>query len=88
MSQYNELKKIANRANLSLDNIENIKIPLYRIELQYKFIDYAQSCDKLKFEAQKRLGELNATREELIDKFEVREFIKKSFKNICIKKSH
>ena len=88
LSQYNELKKIANRANLSLDNIENIKIPLYRIELQYKFIDYAQSCDKLKFEAQKRLGELNATREELIDKFEVREFIKKSFKNICIKKSH
>ena len=69
LSQYNELKKIANRANLSLDNIENIKIPLYRIELQYKFIDYAQSCDKLKFEAQKRLGELNATREELIDKY-------------------
>ena len=69
LSQYNELKKISNRANLSLDNIENVKIPMYRVGLQYKFIDYAQSCDKLKFEAQKRLEELSATREELIDKY-------------------
>ena len=44
--------------------------------LQDIFANFVESCDKLKFEAQKRLGELNATREELIDKFEVQEFIK------------
>ena len=68
MSQYNEMKKIANRANLSLDNIENIKVPMYRIELQYKFMDYAQSCDKLKNEAQERIEKLTTERKELIDK--------------------
>ena len=52
-SQYDDLKKIANRANLSLDDIKNIKIPMYNKEIQYKFIDFAQTCDKLKFEAQK-----------------------------------
>lgn len=50
-SQYAELKKIANRANLSLNNIENIKIPMYGKEQQYKFINYARTCDKLKFKA-------------------------------------
>lgn len=68
LSQYNEMKKIANRANLSLDNIENIKVPMYRIELQYKFMDYAQSCDKLKNEAQERIEKLTTERKELIDK--------------------
>ena len=37
--------------------------------LQDIFANFVESCDKLKFEAQKRLGELNATREELIDKY-------------------
>lgn len=68
LSQYNEMKKIANRANLSLDNIENIKVPMYRVELQYKFMDYAQSCDKLKNEAQERIEKLTTERKELIDK--------------------
>ena len=68
--------------------MKKIKVPLPPKHLQDEFALYVSDCDKLKFEAQKRLGELNATREELIDKFEVREFIKKSFKNICIKKSH
>lgn len=49
-SQFDDMKKIANRANLSLDNIENVKIPNYRKKLQIEFIDYAKSCDKLKFE--------------------------------------
>lgn len=41
---------------------------MYRIELQYKFMDYAQSCDKLKNEAQERIEKLTTERKELIDK--------------------
>jgi type I restriction enzyme M protein len=37
--------------------------------LQNQFADYAKTCDKLKFEAQERLGELNTARVELIDKY-------------------
>lgn len=37
--------------------------------LQVEFEDYASSCDKLKFEAEERLEELNVTREGLIDKY-------------------
>lgn len=66
LSQYNELKKISNRANLSLDNIENVKIPMYRVELQYKFIDYARSCDKLKFEAQRFIKMLIKNKNQII----------------------
>lgn len=55
--------------NLHLNKIKETKIMLPPIDLQNQFADYAQSCDKLKFEAQKRLGKLNATREELIDKY-------------------
>lgn len=36
---------------------------------QKVFADYALSCDKLKFEAQERLEELNAAREDIIDKY-------------------
>ena len=36
--------------------------------LQDEFLNFVDSCDKLKFEAQERLKELNRTREELIDK--------------------
>ena len=50
-SQFDDMKKIANRANLSLENIDNIKIPNYSKELQLEFINYAKSCNKLKFEA-------------------------------------
>ena len=46
-----------------------IKIAVPPIGMQNEFADYAQSCDKLKFEAQERLGELNIAREELIDKY-------------------
>ena len=37
--------------------------------LQLEFENYAVTCDKLKFEAQERLGELNTARGELIDKY-------------------
>lgn len=49
-------------------DIEKLKIGLPNISQQVLFADFAQSCDKLKFEAQERLKELNRTREELIDK--------------------
>ena len=50
-------------------DIENLKIGLPNISQQVLFADFAQSCDKLKFEAQERLKELNRTRKELIDKY-------------------
>ena len=50
-------------------DIENLKIGLPNISQQVLFADFAQSCDKLKFEAQKRLEQLNSKREELIDKY-------------------
>ena len=49
--------------------MKKIKVPLPPKHLQDEFALYVSDCDKLKFEAQKRLGELNATREELIDKY-------------------
>ena len=45
------------------------EIPVAPIELQNQFADYAQNCDKLKFEAQERLDALKIAREELIDKY-------------------
>ena len=36
--------------------------------IQDAFANFVESCDKLKFEAQKRLGELSIARKELIDK--------------------
>ena len=38
-------------------------------QLQIEFKDFADLCDKLKFEAQERLGKLNTAREKLIDKY-------------------
>lgn len=43
-------------------------IPDADINLQNNFADFAQICDKLKFEAQERIEELNIAREELIDR--------------------
>lgn len=50
-------------------DLAKIKIAVPPIAIQNEFAAYAQSCDKLKFVAQKRLEELNATREDLIDKY-------------------
>lgn len=49
--------------------MKKIKVPLPPKHLQDEFALYASDCDKLKFEAQKKLGELNTAREELIDKY-------------------
>ncbi|WP_370447271.1 restriction endonuclease subunit S [Veillonella sp. VA137] len=54
--------------SIGKDGILSLRIPVASIEEQNQFTDYALSCDKLKFEAQERLKELNRTREELIDK--------------------
>ena len=49
--------------------ILNYLIPNADIDLQNKFALYVKSCDKLRFEAQKKLEELNIARKELIDKY-------------------
>ena len=51
------------------NSIPNYKIPNVAMAQQKVFADYAQSCDKLKFEAQERLEELNAAREDIIAKY-------------------
>ena len=49
-------------------SMKKIKVPLPDKSLQDNFSNFQDICDKLKFEAQERLKELNRTREELIDK--------------------
>ena len=49
--------------------MKKIKVPLPPKHLQDEFALYVSDCDKLKFEAQKKIGELNTAREELIDKY-------------------
>ena len=49
--------------------ILNYMIPNADIDSQNDFALYVEQCDKLKFEAQERLGELNTARGELIDKY-------------------
>ena len=51
------------------NSIPNYQIPNVAMAQQKVFADYVQSCDKLKFKAQKRMEELNIEREELIDKY-------------------
>ena len=56
------------RDRISRSNLGTVATPLPNIELQNQFANFVETCDKLKFEAQERLKELNRTREELIDK--------------------
>ena len=58
----------SNRTFISLDDLRTLPVPVVEESLQKLFADYTVICDKLKFEAQERLKELNRTREELIDK--------------------
>lgn len=51
------------------NSIPNYQIPNVAMAQQKVFADYALSCDKLKFEAQERLEELNVAREDIIDKY-------------------
>ena len=55
--------------NLHLNKIKETQIMLPPINLQNEFADYVKTCDKLKFEAQERLKELNAAREDIIAKY-------------------
>ena len=59
----------SNRTFISLDDLRTLPVPVVEESLQKLFADYTVICDKLKFEAQERLKELNRTREELIDKY-------------------
>ena len=68
-SQFNALANGTTVENLNTDLVKGVNIIVPSIELQNEFADYAQFCDKLKFEAQERLEELNAAREDIIDKY-------------------
>ena len=50
-------------------DLAKVKIAVPPIAIQKQFADFAQSCDKLRFAAQERLGELNTARKQLIDKY-------------------
>ena len=63
------LQKGSGQPHVYKKDLDKIKIAVPPIAMQNEFAAYAQSCNKLKFEAQKRLKELNASREELIDKY-------------------
>ena len=68
----NQMKQIItgiSRNRISRSNLGAVAMPLPSIEIQNQFANFAIECDKLKFEAQERLGELNTAREELIDKY-------------------
>ena len=68
----NQMKQIVtgiSRDRISRSNLGTVAIPLPSIELQNQFADFIIDCDKLKFEAQEKVEELNIAREELIDKY-------------------
>ena len=49
--------------------MKKIRVPIPPKPMQDDFAAYVSSCDKLKFEAQERLEELNTARGEIIDKY-------------------
>ena len=49
--------------------MKKIRVPIPPKPMQDDFAAYVSSCDKLKFEAQERFKELNAAREDIIDKY-------------------
>lgn len=53
-SQFNALANGATVENLNTDLVKGVNIIVPSIELQNEFADYAQFCDKLKFEVQKK----------------------------------
>lgn len=63
------LQKGSGQPHVYGKDLEKIKIAVPPITLQNEFANYVETCDKLKFEARERLGELNTAREELIDKY-------------------
>lgn len=53
--QIENMKIVANRENLSLENISNIKFYKPEIPIQLEFLSYVEEIDKLKFESIKCL---------------------------------
>lgn len=53
-SQFNALANGTTVENLNTDLVKGVNIIVPSIELQNEFADYAQFCDKLKFEVQKK----------------------------------
>lgn len=58
LKMYESMQVSVARANLSLQNINDLEILLPPIELQNKFADFVKQVDKLKFEMEKSLKEL------------------------------
>ena len=58
-SQFNALANGTTVENLNTDLVKGVNIIVPSIELQNKFADYAQFCDKLKFEVQKLVKNLS-----------------------------
>lgn len=57
-SQFNALANGTTVENLNTDLVKGVNIIVPSIELQNEFADYAQFCDKLKFEVQKKSLEI------------------------------
>ena len=63
------LKKVANRQNLSLDDINNFQIPLPEKREQCKFATYVDYIDKLRFASEQKKKELLEQKKVLFDKY-------------------
>ena len=66
LSEY--INRTAN-PKLTQEKLNSILIYLPKESTMNLYSSYVEQCDKLKFEAQERLGELNIAREEFIDKY-------------------
>ena len=67
--QIDNMKIIANRENLSLQNISDIKFYRPSKKDQISFISYVEDIDKLKFEANEIKKKAEIEKENLIDKY-------------------
>ena len=68
LKMYESMQVSVARANLSLQNINDLEILLPPIELQNKFADFVKQVDKLKFEMEKSLKELEDNFNSLMQK--------------------
>lgn len=68
LKMYESMQVSVARANLSLQNINDLEILLPPIELQNQFADFVKQVDKLKFEMEKSLKELEDNFNSLMQK--------------------
>ena len=61
-------KGAVNQANINAQELKSIKIAIPPIELQNEFADFVKQTDKLKFEMEKRLKELEDNFNSLMQK--------------------